>query len=70
MLADAGYDVWMGNFRGNKYSNKHTTLDPKNDWDYWKNGITTDLGKYDMPAFLDYVTKYSKVPKVTVIAHS
>ena len=31
-----GYDVWLGNFRGNHESREHVNLDPDVDSDYWQ----------------------------------
>ena len=35
ILVDEGYDVWIANTRGNKYSQNHTTLNPQTDLEYW-----------------------------------
>lgn len=72
IAADAGFDVWLPNTRGNKYSNEHVFLDSRFDKDYWDHSFV-EISKYDMPAFIDYVKRYTKVPrdqKISLITHS
>ena len=35
LLADKGFDVWMGNVRGNDYSRRHVSLSP-DDVKFWE----------------------------------
>ncbi|XP_059619221.1 lipase 3-like [Phlebotomus argentipes] len=53
LLADVGYDVWIGNARGNTYSDRHSTLRKEDSkfWDFsWH-----EMAKYDIPAVIDYI---------------
>lgn len=67
-LIRAGYDVWLGNQRGTKYSLDHTSLSKK-DKAYWQFSYT-EMGKYDAPAQVDYVRSQTGQKKVTYIGHS
>ena len=53
MLADLGYDVWMNNSRGNRYSRHHVYLDPdggdKDKEQFWDYSFE-EMAKYDQPA--------------------
>merc|ERR1712002_78930 len=53
LLSDAGYDVWLGNYRGNFYSKAHTTFDVNGE-EFWKFSWD-EMGKYDLPAFWDHI---------------
>lgn len=46
LLSDAGYDVWLGNFRGTRYSQTHRTLSI-NDPQFWDFSYP-ELGIYDL----------------------
>lgn len=49
MLANEGYDVWLGNNRGTTYSRKHVALDADKDNKYW-DFSWAEQGEYDAPA--------------------
>ncbi|KAK3184446.1 hypothetical protein Dsin_031732 [Dipteronia sinensis] len=53
ILADNGYDVWISNTRGTKYSRGHTSLTP-NDPAYWE-WSWDELVAYDLPACVQFV---------------
>ncbi|KAI4308410.1 hypothetical protein L6164_031489 [Bauhinia variegata] len=55
ILADNGYDVWLANTRGTKYSSEHTSLNP-NDKAYW-DWSWDQLSAYDLSASVNYVYK-------------
>nr|XP_050849521.1 lipase 3-like [Vespula vulgaris] len=67
VLADHGYDVWLGNYRGNIYSKAHKYLSTS-DSKFWEFSVH-EHGIYDIPAMISYITRLTK-NNVTYIGHS
>ncbi|XP_062537620.1 lipase 1-like [Armigeres subalbatus] len=68
LLADNGYDVWLANARGTRYSRSHRTLsvDSKEYWDFsWH-----EIGYYDLPVTIDYILKATSASKLHYIGFS
>jgi len=69
VLADAGFDVWLGNSRGNKYGRSHVTLAPDSPrfWEWsWD-----EIALIDIPALLRYIlSNRSDVSQVNYIGYS
>jgi lysosomal acid lipase/cholesteryl ester hydrolase len=64
MLAERGFEVWIGNNRGTRYSNKGNERDG-----YWEFSFD-ELAKYDVPALINGVLKHSGKEKLIYIGHS
>ncbi|KAF0759032.1 lipase 3-like [Aphis craccivora] len=68
ILVNNGYDVWLGDFRGNLYSKNHTRLNVSNP-EYWKFSID-EWAFYDVPAMMNYVCNNTEYDKMYVVTYS
>ncbi|KAF9151429.1 cholesterol esterase [Linnemannia schmuckeri] len=68
VLAEAGYDVWLGNARGNKYSLKHMFLKP-HEKKFWEFSMD-ELALFDVPDTVDYILNRTGAPSLVYIGFS
>lgn len=67
-MVNEGYDVWLGNSRGNKHSNHHVTLKTKSKkfWDF----CFEEMGMHDITSVTNYILSNTGLPNLTYIGHS
>ena len=63
ILADLGYDVWLGNARGNTYSRHHINMST-NDKKYWDFSFH-EMAIYDIPAEIDFIYSHRMSKMIT-----
>ncbi|KAJ8767770.1 hypothetical protein K2173_020710 [Erythroxylum novogranatense] len=68
ILADKGFDVWIANTRGTRFSRRHTSLKPS-DPAFW-NWSWDELVIFDLPAVFDYVYNQTGKKKIHYVGHS
>ncbi|MED6173710.1 sphingosine N-acyltransferase subunit lip1 [Stylosanthes scabra] len=67
ILADQGFDVWVGNARGTRWSHGHTSYSEKNKkfWDWsWQ-----ELALYDVAEMVNYIYSVTN-SKLFIVGHS
>lgn len=67
-LCELGYDVYLGNNRGNKYSCKHAHLLPS-DKEFWNFSID-EFALYDIPANINYILDLKGVSSLIYVGFS
>lgn len=67
-LVERGYDVWLGNNRGNKYSKKSVHCAPT-DSSFW-NFSMDQFAFHDIPDSIEYILKTTHQPSLSYIGFS
>ncbi|VDD74551.1 unnamed protein product [Mesocestoides corti] len=68
ILADLGFDVWLGNSRGSTYSQRHAYLQPS-DLAFWEFSWD-EMAHYDLPAVINFIVGVTGVDKIFYVGHS
>lgn len=68
VLVEQGFDVWLGNNRGNKYSKKsvHYSPNSRKFWDY----SLDDFAWHDIPDTIEYILNITKAGSLSYIGFS
>ncbi|VDM62291.1 unnamed protein product [Angiostrongylus costaricensis] len=68
IFADNGFDVWLGNMRGNAYSKQHVSIGSDSS-DFWKFSWE-EMAEFDLPAMIDYVLHRTQQQSLYYVGHS
>ncbi|KAF2905645.1 hypothetical protein ILUMI_00535 [Ignelater luminosus] len=68
ILADNGFDVFLGNVRGSRFGRTHKTLDPDHDPAFWR-FCWEDIAVKDLPAIIDTIYSTARPEHLMYVGH-
>lgn len=69
-LSNKGYDVWIGNFRGNKFSRNNTNISPDTESARFFNFTWNEMGRFDLPTTIDYILECTNRSQLSYVGFS